>query len=68
MKPIKLVKINSEKIINPATVRQVLINGKIGKELTKGQKGKDYIFVNNDSQKDSKKKLVECVIKQKEKE
>lgn len=55
MKPIKLVKINSEKIINPETGRQVLIRGKIGQELTKGQEGKDYIFIGKESQKDSKK-------------
>ena len=47
MKPIKLVKINSEKIINPTTGRQVLIKGKIGQELTKGKEGKDYIFIDN---------------------
>lgn len=68
MKPIKLVKINSEKIINPTTGRQVLIKGKIGQELTKGKEGKDYIFIGKELVKDSQKKLVECVIKEKGKE
>ena len=67
MKPIKLVKINSEKIINPTTGRQVLIKGKIGQELTKGKEGKDYIFIGKELVKDSQKKLVECVIKEKDK-
>lgn len=79
MKPILLVKIDSDKIINPTTGRQVLIKGKIGQELTRGQEGIDYIFIGKEPQKESdkietrdikgpKEKLIDCLIKQKSKE